>query len=213
MRTYTTLAGLMVLLCSTVGFTQGLPPSPRNEPLSSTDKGKRVKRVGMLLIEAAKPPYLKALEGTWSAVSQTKDGKATLAGQLTEERLVIEGRHLRVMVNGKLARTEDHLTVRKGTAKPELQMVTFSPFAIPPKTIEIEGISIQVAPGVLAQGATPPKTIEIDGSLGIYEIEGDQLKICLAPLGSARPTEFRAPADSGSTLTIYKRVQADNKGK
>jgi uncharacterized protein (TIGR03067 family) len=129
------------------------------------------------------------MEGTWSAVSQTKDGKATPADQLTEERLVIKAEHWRVLENGRFARLESQLTIRKGKAKPEMAVVlAFDP------------------------NATPKKTIAINFTHGIYQIEGDDLMICLAPFGKDRPTEFKAPAGSGLTLTTYKRVQAENKG-
>jgi uncharacterized protein (TIGR03067 family) len=41
--------------------------------------------------------------------------------------------------------------------------------------------------------------------LGIYEFEGDKLKLCFARPGVARPTEFSAKEDSGHTLTVWQR--------
>jgi uncharacterized protein (TIGR03067 family) len=41
--------------------------------------------------------------------------------------------------------------------------------------------------------------------LGIYELEGDTVKFCLAPAGKDRPTHFTAKAGSGWTLTVWKR--------
>jgi uncharacterized protein (TIGR03067 family) len=41
----------------------------------------------------------------------------------------------------------------------------------------------------------------------IYEIDGDNLKICLALPGSKRPTEFKAPEGSGRWLFTYKRMK------
>ena len=42
--------------------------------------------------------------------------------------------------------------------------------------------------------------------LGIYEFEGELLKICVAAPGAARPTEFQStPGDSGA-LTVWKRA-------
>lgn len=41
---------------------------------------------------------------------------------------------------------------------------------------------------------------------GIYEFEGEVLKICISAPGAARPTQFQsAPGDSG-TLTVWKRA-------
>ena len=59
-----------------------------------------------------------------------------------------------------------------------------------------------------------PKTIDyvnIAGSnkgkaqLGIYELEGKLLKVCIAAPGSTRPTEFQSAPGDGRTLTVWKR--------
>jgi uncharacterized protein (TIGR03067 family) len=50
-------------------------------------------------------------------------------------------------------------------------------------------------------GAEKGKTI-----LGIYALQGDELKICLArPGGNERPTEFASKADSETLLIVLKR--------
>lgn len=44
--------------------------------------------------------------------------------------------------------------------------------------------------------------------LGIYEFDGDALKICWAPVGSrVRPTEFTSAPGSGRNLVVMKRAQ------
>jgi uncharacterized protein (TIGR03067 family) len=59
-----------------------------------------------------------------------------------------------------------------------------------------------------------PKTIDVkpdSGSnkgktlLGIYELKGDNLKICLAPPGKDRPREFASEAGTAHQLVVYKR--------
>ena len=60
-----------------------------------------------------------------------------------------------------------------------------------------------------------PKTIDMDGKdgngkplrmIGIYELEGDTLKICFAKPGTAeRPTKMETKPDSGQSLVVYKR--------
>ncbi len=42
---------------------------------------------------------------------------------------------------------------------------------------------------------------------GIYEIDGDALKIAYALEGDARPTEFASKPDSGAALVIHKRAK------
>jgi uncharacterized protein (TIGR03067 family) len=41
--------------------------------------------------------------------------------------------------------------------------------------------------------------------LGIYEFDGDALKLCFATPGKERPKDFEAKAGSGHTLTVWKR--------
>jgi uncharacterized protein (TIGR03067 family) len=44
-----------------------------------------------------------------------------------------------------------------------------------------------------------------DAVLGIYELEGDNWKICWSAPGGDRPTEFTAKADSGRTWISLKK--------
>jgi uncharacterized protein (TIGR03067 family) len=41
--------------------------------------------------------------------------------------------------------------------------------------------------------------------LGIYELDGDTYKYCLAPAGKPRPTEFTSKSGSGHSLGVSKR--------
>jgi uncharacterized protein (TIGR03067 family) len=41
---------------------------------------------------------------------------------------------------------------------------------------------------------------------GIYELDGDTLRSCVAAVGKDRPTRFAAEAGSGHTLRIFRRV-------
>ena len=59
-----------------------------------------------------------------------------------------------------------------------------------PKTIDVKP----------ASGSNKGKTL-----LGIYKLDGDGLKICLAPPGKDRPTAFTTAAENGHQLVVYKR--------
>ena len=59
-----------------------------------------------------------------------------------------------------------------------------------PKTIDVKPDS----------GSNKGKTLR-----GIYELDGDNLKICLAPPGKDRPTAFATRPADGQQLVVYKR--------
>ena len=42
---------------------------------------------------------------------------------------------------------------------------------------------------------------------GIYEIDGDTLKVCFDEAGKKRPTEFKTADGSQTTLVVYKRAK------
>lgn len=61
-----------------------------------------------------------------------------------------------------------------------------------------------------------PKTIDVTMTegpskgtvmLGIYEIDGDTLKVCFDPEGKKRPTEFKSAAGSQNFVNVHKRVK------
>jgi hypothetical protein len=42
-------------------------------------------------------------------------------------------------------------------------------------------------------------------SLGIYELEPDRYKVCFAPAGKPRPTNFSSEPGSGQILQLWER--------
>ena len=65
-----------------------------------------------------------------------------------------------------------------------------------------------------------PKTIDIkftegpengNTSLGIYELDGDDLKLCLSVTTKERPTEFSAKPKSGHGFEVLKREKPKGK--
>jgi uncharacterized protein (TIGR03067 family) len=87
---------------------------------------------------------------------------------------------------------------------------------------ESGGVLVRRGDKVLGEGTVKldptkkPKTIDVaftEGehkgktALGIYEIEGDTFRVCLARPGSGdgRPAEFFAKAGSGRILVVYQR--------
>jgi uncharacterized protein (TIGR03067 family) len=61
-----------------------------------------------------------------------------------------------------------------------------------------------------------PKTIDVTMTkgpnkgtvmLGIYEIDGDTLRVCFDPQGKKRPTEFKSAPGSDNFVNVHKRVK------
>jgi uncharacterized protein (TIGR03067 family) len=48
--------------------------------------------------------------------------------------------------------------------------------------------------------------------LGIYELEGDTYRACVAPPGQDRPQEFRSQVGSGHALFVLKREKSEAAG-
>jgi len=61
-----------------------------------------------------------------------------------------------------------------------------------------------------------PKTVDVTMTegpskgvvmLGIYEIDGDTLKVCFDPQGKKRPTEFKSESGSQNFVNVHKRLK------
>ena len=61
--------------------------------------------------------------------------------------------------------------------------------------------------------AKKPKEIDLEVAgrtlKGIYEIDGDTLKLSYSLTGGERPTEFASKPDSGTTLIVHKRAKPE----
>ena len=82
-------------------------------------------------------------------------------------------------------------TVKSGTTIIQTGTQTIDP-SKSPKTIDV----------TLTEGPSKGTVI-----LGIYEIEGDTLKVCFDMGGKKRPTEFKSMAGSETFLNVHKRVK------
>jgi uncharacterized protein (TIGR03067 family) len=92
-----------------------------------------------------------------------------------------------------------HVTVEGGqyTVKLEDNVIDKGNFTIDPgkkpKQMDVKPV----------EGQNQGKTL-----LAIYELEGDDLKICFVEAEKDRPTDFTADKDSGRILHIYKRAKS-----
>ena len=80
-------------------------------------------------------------------------------------------------------------------------------------TVSFDGKAIAKEIPFKIDPTTTPKSVEDqlpDGGVirGIYELDGDTLKSCVAAVGKDRPKEFTGKAGSGQTLRVFKRVKS-----
>ena len=61
-----------------------------------------------------------------------------------------------------------------------------------------------------------PKTVDVTMTegpekgavmLGIYEFDGDTVRVCFDPQGKTRPTEFKSPPGSANFVNVHKRIK------
>jgi uncharacterized protein (TIGR03067 family) len=120
---------------------------------------------------------LKKLQGTWSTAALTYNGKDFLADGKSGFNFVFKGDEAAIEGNDK---------VKKEYAKIKVKI----DLTVTPKIMDISVIG----------GVQKDAVIE-----GIYELKGDELKICARVFGKDRPTEFVAPGGSSIVLLVLKR--------
>lgn len=117
----------------------------------------------------------KQMAGTWRVISYEREGKKTSAEQLEKTRSIISA-------DGKAMVQREGKTIARGsikidpTKKPKQSEATYT------------------------EGELKGKTVQ-----GIYEVDGDDMRICFSLPGKDRPTEFSSKPDSGHVLITYKR--------
>lgn len=120
---------------------------------------------------------LKAMAGTWRPISTENNGNKAPEEILKDIRWARDA-------DGKWAMQRDHKTVLEWTVK-KIDATK------KPKTIDIE-VTFGPYKGQIYRG--------------IYELDGDTLRVCLAqPERAERPTEFSARKGSNSALSEFKR--------
>ena len=85
----------------------------------------------------------------------------------------------------------DKYTVKKGSEVIQVGTQKLDPSKSP------KAIDVKVTEG-LNKGAV---------MLGIYEIDGDTLRVCFDEEGKKRPTEFKSPAGSQTFVNVHKRLK------
>jgi uncharacterized protein (TIGR03067 family) len=120
---------------------------------------------------------LDRLHGTWTTAALTYNGKDFLADGKKGFQFVIKGDQAVIEGNDE---------VKKEYARIKLKLDP----STTPKLVDI----------TVAAGVQKDAVIE-----GIYELKGDEFRICARVLGKDRPTEFASPAGSSVVLLVLKR--------
>ena len=118
---------------------------------------------------------LQAFKGTWRLSSKEEDGKKFSDEEVKDVIATIDAA-------GKVSIRRGDKVINEGTVKLDPTKK--------PKRIDI----------FFTEGRHKGQTL-----LGIYEIESDAFRVCVARAGDERPAAFSAKAGSGHTLVVYKR--------
>ncbi len=118
------------------------------------------------------------LQGTWQVTAGVSDGKPIPKDQLERMKIVFAG---------------EKMSLFPPDGKKALESTFVVDSSKEPKAIDT----------TRAEGGARGKTAN-----GIYELDGDTLKLCLpVRLDKERPTAFAAPENSGQVLLTLKRVK------
>ena len=133
--------------------------------------------------EDAAKKDLEQLQGEWVMVSSERDGKKLSEEEIATFRRTIKGNKYKVTFEAENAVHELHGTITLDPTKK-------------PKAID----------AIRSEGESKGKPM-----LGIYEFDGKTQKVCFAPVGKERPAEFSSKAGTQHVLTVWKRVDRQNR--
>jgi uncharacterized protein (TIGR03067 family) len=115
---------------------------------------------------------------------------------------------------GKLEGTWKVVSLEVGGMKIPPEAIKNSRLIIKGKEFTMKEMIATYRGNFVIDSSKKPKTIDIkftggpekgNTSLGIYELNGDELKLCLTITGKKRPTEFAAKPKSGHGFEVLKR--------
>ena len=147
--------------------------------------------LGMTTLALADPPAttpandLDKLQGYWKPLQCELEGKGQMPADLMKQVTVV------------FDKSEYHLYFKDEKApvgKPNILRLALANVALDSAT---KTITFEFADGPL-KGKK---------SHGIYEVAGNQLKMCYGPVEKPKPTKFESPAGSGYFLETWARQQ------
>jgi RNA polymerase sigma factor (sigma-70 family) len=145
---------------------------------------------------------MKRLVGTWEQVSFVDDGAAVPLPRSGRARLTIG-------VGGKFTVEVGALRVSPIVSSAIIPLqrgmgrIAFAP-SVSPKWVAVLH-EVRPASFPPRQGAQADRELQWTG---VYELNGDTLRMCLAPPGKKRATRLESREGSGHSLEVWKRVKA-----
>lgn len=135
--------------------------------------------------DAAVTRELKNMAGTWKEIARVRDGQSLPADQL-----------------GTMTQDENGNAEQRAGDRGLTYSIKIDP-ASTPKTIDY------IVSGSPMRGARPSTMTGAAGEArkGIYELNGDTLRICLARPGKERPKQFVSPSGEDLVLSTYHRMK------
>jgi uncharacterized protein (TIGR03067 family) len=128
-----------------------------------------------------KPDPAKAdtakMQGTWTMTESLRDGEEAIPEEDRKE--------LRLLIKDD-----------KRTIKVRDEVVSEATYTLD-ATSKPKGITVKVSNGPLKDKELP----------GIYELDGDKLKICLNLTGKDRPKDFKSEKGSGTLLQVFQKAK------
>jgi uncharacterized protein (TIGR03067 family) len=118
---------------------------------------------------------LDNLQGTWVLVAGERDGKKFTEEEVKKTKLFIKGDTFRIPESSVATSEDGTIKIDPSEKSKEMNATTGS-------------------------GPDMGKTWQ-----GIYELAADTYKVCFAPPGKDRPTEFSSKAGSGHLLQVWRR--------
>jgi RNA polymerase sigma factor (sigma-70 family) len=145
--------------------------------------------------DKARDEERKRLTGTWEQVSFVDDGQDVPLPKTGKARLTIAGDGKFTVRVGALRVSpvvSSAVTITGGSGR-----FVFDP-NLSPKWVTV------------FHEVTPDRALRRDAVLpwhGVYELDGDTLRMCLAPPGKERPTRLECKEGSGLSLEVWKRIK------
>ncbi|MBX6315430.1 MAG: TIGR03067 domain-containing protein [Isosphaeraceae bacterium] len=125
---------------------------------------------------------------------------------------------------GDLARLQGQWTASAGPKKDIPVVLTIEGASVTVQVTTPQGLKVRAAGEIRLDETTRPRALDwvhftaLDGQdmpeiLGIYELDGDTLRVCNGGPNNNRPTEFKPGDGALADVLVFKRLKSKEAGK